>query len=250
MSILKTFTIGKTGKRIVGITERPDNPGKYPVILMFHGFSGDHIVSGFKFPRVSRLLVEQGFATVRFDFRGSGDSEGNFEDMSILTELSDALEVFGYIKKKDFYNHKLGIIGYSMGGAVASLFAPKVQDTNAVCLWSPAIFNKEVFQSGLMIKKLSEQSFIDIGGLKISTVFAQDCEKTDAFEDLLKYRKKLRIIHGSKDESVDYTKVKNFCIQNSINFHQIENADHKYLSVGYMNELFNQTVDFFCASMK
>ena len=101
-----------------------------------------------------------------------------------------------------------------------------------------------------MIKKLSEQSFIDIGGLKISTVFAQDCEKTDAFEDLLKYRKKLRIIHGSKDESVDFTKVKNFCIQNSINFHQIENADHKYLSVGYMNELFNQTVDFFCASMK
>jgi len=217
---------------------------------MLHGFSGDHIVSGFKFPRVSRLLVERGFVTVRFDFRGSGDSEGNFEDMSILTELSDAMEVLEYIKKKDFYNHKLGIIGYSMGGAVASLLAPKVKDTNAVCLWSPAIFNKEVFQSGPMIKKLSEQPFIDVGGLKISTVFAQDCEKVNAYEELLNYRKNLRIIHGSKDESVDFTKVKNFCIQNSISFHPIENADHKYLTVGYMNELFNQTVDFFCASMK
>ena len=145
MSILKTFTIGKTGKRIVGITECPDNPGKYPVILMFHGFSGDHIVSGFKFPRVSRLLVEQGFATVRFDFRGSGDSEGNFEDMSILTELSDALEVFGYIKKKDFYNHKLGIIGYSMGGAVASLFAPKVQDTMQYAYGLPPYSTRKFF---------------------------------------------------------------------------------------------------------
>lgn len=250
MSILRSFIIGKSGKRIVGITERPDSPGKYPVILMLHGFSGDHIVSGFKFPRVSRLLVERGFVTVRFDFRGSGDSEGNFEDMSILTELSDAMEVLGYIKKKDFYNHKLGIIGYSMGGAVASLLAPKVKDTNAVCLWSPAIFNKEVFQSGPMIKKLSEQPFIDVGGLKISTVFAQDCEKVNAYEELLNYRKNLRIIHGSKDESVDFIKVKSFCIQNSISFHPIENADHKYLTVGYMNELFNQTVDFFCASMK
>ncbi|HOT30663.1 MAG TPA: alpha/beta fold hydrolase [Petrotogaceae bacterium] len=250
MSILRSFIIGKSGKRIVGITERPDSPGKYPVILMLHGFSGDHIVSGFKFPRVSRLLVERGFATVRFDFRGSGDSEGSFEDMSILTELSDAMEVFGYVKKKEFYNHKLGIIGYSMGGAVASLLAPKVKDTSAVCLWSPAIFNKEVFQSGPMIKKLSEQPFIDVGGLKISTVFAQDCEKVNAYEELLNYKKNLRIIHGSKDESVDFIKVKSFCIQNSISFHPIENADHKYLTVGYMNELFNQTVDFFCASMK
>ena len=250
MSILRSFIIGKSGKRIVGITERPDSPGKYPVILMLHGFSGDHIVSGFKFPRVSRLLVERGFVTVRFDFRGSGDSEGSFEDMSILTELSDAMEVFGYVKKKEFYNHKLGIIGYSMGGAVASLLAPKVKDTSAVCLWSPAIFNKEVFQSGPMIKKLSEQPFIDVGGLKISTVFAQDCEKVNAYEELLNYKKNLRIIHGSKDESVDFIKVKSFCIQNSISFHPIENADHKYLTVGYMNELFNQTVDFFCTSMK
>jgi len=250
MSILRSFIIGKSGKRIVGITERPDSPGKYPVILMLHGFSGDHIVSGFKFPRVSRLLVERGFVTVRFDFRGSGDSEGSFEDMSILTELSDAMEVFGYVKKKEFYNHKLGIIGYSMGGAVASLLAPKVKDTSAVCLWSPAIFNKEVFQSGPMIKKLSEQPFIDVGGLKISTVFAQDCEKVNAYEELLNYKKNLRIIHGSKDESVDFIKVKSFCIQNSISFHPIENADHKYLTVSYMNELFNQTVDFFCTSMK
>jgi alpha/beta superfamily hydrolase len=42
-------------------------------------------------------LVEKGIATVRFDFRGSGDSEGEFSEMSPLTELRDAEEVYSFV---------------------------------------------------------------------------------------------------------------------------------------------------------
>jgi uncharacterized protein len=60
--------------------------------------------------------AERGFAGVRLDLRGSGDSEGLLEDEYLELEQLDIAEVIAWIGKQQWSNGRVGMIGYSWGG--------------------------------------------------------------------------------------------------------------------------------------
>ena len=57
-----------------------------------------------------------GYACVRVDMRGAGDSEGILEDEYLKSEQDDALEVLDWITKQPWCTGATGIIGISWGG--------------------------------------------------------------------------------------------------------------------------------------
>ena len=57
-----------------------------------------------------------GYACVRVDMRGAGDSEGILEDEYLKTEQDDALEVLDWITKQLWCTGATGIVGISWGG--------------------------------------------------------------------------------------------------------------------------------------
>ncbi len=245
MSRIESFTSGIEGNRIFGIFELPESGDSFPVVVTLHGFTGEHIVSTFKYPRLSRRLVESGVATVRFDFRGSGDSEGEFCDMSPLTELRDALEIVALVKEKSCFNGKLALIGYSMGGMVASLLAGREREFDAVLLWSPVIMNGEFF-SREEYSFSSDEKYKDILGLKLGHGFQKDGLSVDAAAELANYRGPLMIIHGSEDESVPYEPVLRYARDRGIVFHTVKGANHKYQRLDWIEELFEVSEGFLC----
>jgi putative CocE/NonD family hydrolase len=60
--------------------------------------------------------AERGFAGVRLDLRGSGDSDGALEDEYLVREQDDALEVIAWIAAQPWCNGRVGMVGYSWGG--------------------------------------------------------------------------------------------------------------------------------------
>ena len=54
-----------------------------------------------------------GYASVRVDLRGSGDSEGVLEDEYFKQELEDAIEVLEWISEQYWCNGNLGMMGKS-----------------------------------------------------------------------------------------------------------------------------------------
>jgi alpha/beta superfamily hydrolase len=50
---------------------------------MFHGFTGSKIEAHRFFVKLARSLSDSGFIILRFDFRCSGDSDGEFEDITL-----------------------------------------------------------------------------------------------------------------------------------------------------------------------
>mgnify|MGYP001034628020 CR=1 FL=1 len=248
MSRLESFTLGEEGKRIFGICEYPSSGKSFPTVLMFHGFTGEHIVSTFKFPRLSRRLVERGIATVRFDFRGSGDSEGEFNEMSPLTELHDAEDVFSFVQKQKWCSGKFGVIGYSLGGMIASLFAGRHTEISTLLLWSPVIMNQEFFHREDYTFDCGEQ-YKDVLGLKLGSIFFEDGRRVDASEELKNYLGDLLIIHGSEDESVPYLPVKEYADHRGLNIHTVEEANHKYQRIDWIEELFSVSSDFLCKTL-
>jgi putative CocE/NonD family hydrolase len=60
--------------------------------------------------------AERGFAGVRLDLRGTGDSEGLIEDEYLEPEHDDIIETIAWIAAQPWSNGRVGMIGYSWGG--------------------------------------------------------------------------------------------------------------------------------------
>ncbi|MBI1285827.1 MAG: hydrolase 1, exosortase A system-associated [Thiobacillus sp.] len=71
------------GCRLIGVIARPERPQQAGVVIVVGGpqyRAGSHR----QFTLLARQLAERGIASIRFDYRGMGDSEGkmrNFEDI-------------------------------------------------------------------------------------------------------------------------------------------------------------------------
>lgn len=118
--MIKPVVFKNQNQELVGILHLPDDlkpDEKNPGIVMFHGFTGNKTEAHRLFVQVARKLCKSGFIVFRFDFRGSGDSDGEFEDMTLPSEVDDAEAALTFlIKQRGIDRRKVGVIGLSMGG--------------------------------------------------------------------------------------------------------------------------------------
>ena len=125
------------GLRLSGVLEYPEDmkPGeKRAAFLVLHGF-GSNKDSG-TMTTVSRLLTSLGYATLRFDMRGCGESEGARGRVICLEQVEDTRAALDFLAKNDFINPKrIGVFGHSFGAAVA-IYAAGVDSRIAACVSS------------------------------------------------------------------------------------------------------------------
>lgn len=65
------------------------------------------------------VFASHGYACLRVDMRGSGDSEGQMDDMYSSHELDDALAVIDWISAQNWCDGNVGMMGTSWGGTSA-----------------------------------------------------------------------------------------------------------------------------------
>ena len=82
-------------------------------------------------------IAGHGYACVRVDMRGSGDSDGILYDEYLLQEQDDALEVLRWISEQPWCDGNIGIIGKSWGGfnglQIAARRPPELKAIISVC---------------------------------------------------------------------------------------------------------------------
>ena len=107
-------------------------------VWIFHGFTGQKTGTKFCYVQLSRMLEAKGIASFRFDFLGSGESDGNFVDMTFKDELACARVILEWNNENGKLYRNL-CIRYSMGGAVASELAKLYPNViKKLVLWAPA----------------------------------------------------------------------------------------------------------------
>ena len=127
------FTV--EGQRLYGMLHLPEGKGPFPALSMYHGFTGQRIEPHRLFVKTARKLAIEGFVVLRFDFRGSGESQGDFRDMTISDEIRDALASLDFLTSQPEVNpNRLGVLGLSMGGFVASHVASQSSRVKALVL--------------------------------------------------------------------------------------------------------------------
>jgi hypothetical protein len=66
--------------------------------------------------RTHPYLASYGYACIRLDIRGTGDSEGIIRDEYLLQEQDDAVEAIAWIARQPWCNGSVGMMGISWGG--------------------------------------------------------------------------------------------------------------------------------------
>lgn len=104
------------------------------VMVLCHGLTGERIGPQQLLRRIGEVVARGGYACVRFDFRGSGDSSGAFEETTFIAMTEDLQAVCHWCT--DRFTKPLVLAGVSMGGVVAALCAPDCDEAIALILVS------------------------------------------------------------------------------------------------------------------
>lgn len=231
--------------------------GKVPMVCIFHGFTGNKMEPHFIFVKLSRMLEAKGIASVRFDFSGSGESDGDFVDMTILGELREAKDILDYVKTLDFVDkERIAAVGLSMGGAVASMLAgDRVDDIKALCLWAPAGNMGELIlkrDNAAENSSLEKHGYTDIGGLLLGKEFIEEVINLDIFEKASHFDKNVLLIHGNGDQTVPFSTSERYLevYETRAVLHTIENGDHTFNRKTWEDEVLDYTIGFLEEELK
>jgi len=228
---MKTSQIEFTGSLGVTLSERLDEPenNTRAFALFSHCFTCSKDLPVVR--RISKVLTEHGFAVLRFDFSGLGQSEGDFADSNFSTNVADLLCAADWLSR-NYQSPKL-MIGHSLGGAAVLAAAVKVDSVKAVAtIAAPsepghitAMFANqadEVRRAGKADVNIAGRTF------EISQQFIDDVEQFSLLEQVTLLRRALLIFHSPQDVivSIDHAASIFKAAKHPKSFVSIDGADH------------------------
>jgi uncharacterized protein len=150
------------GIKLAGTITLPENANNAPAVILVTG-SGkqnrDEEFAGHKpFMVIADHLTRKGIVVLRYDDRGVGGSSGNFDQSSTGDFATDALSAIRYLQgRKEVNPCRVGIIGHSEGGIVASLVAHESADVAFIVSLAGFVVNFEEAILGQLSEQLRQR---------------------------------------------------------------------------------------------
>jgi pimeloyl-ACP methyl ester carboxylesterase len=171
------------------------------LILMVHGFPGNKNAHGNLFHDIEFLLRDKGYHTLRFDFRGCGESDGREEDFTLAGANEDFQNVLFWARDRGY--KRFIVIGEGLGATVALM---NVDHTVAasVLLW-PFIDLPRIAKTNYRPEAIEEPSikagYVLMENQRIGLDFIKEMQKSNLVFALKDLKIPLLIMHGSADET-------------------------------------------------
>lgn len=230
MSRIKLEFPNADGETLVGLLETP--PDRVPIAryaLFAHCFTCSKDVAAAS--RISRALAARGIASLRFDFTGLGNSDGDFANTNFSSNVQDLLAAARKLEQ-DFEAPAL-LIGHSLGGAAVLAAAPQLPSVEAVVtIAAPATASHVQHLLSGARGQLEETGEADITiGLRRFRI------KQQLLEDLAQYgdadhirhlNRALLVFHSPLDTIVDIEEAAKIyqAARHPKSFISLDNADH------------------------
>ncbi len=240
------------GKLLRGVLHLPvtEASAAAPAVVLFHGFTGNRMESHWMFVKCSRALAFAGVASLRFDFYGSGESEGEFRQMTLSGELADGRAAVAFLRRQRGIDpNRVGMLGLSLGGTVAASLAPALK-AKALVLWSAVAHTGRI---GELIKRRARKipgkpGAFEFDGRELHPRLMEDVQKVDPIRHIVRYKGPTLIIHPELDEIVPVSHARDY--YNAAGAPQkdlaiIIGADHVFTAIPWENEVIARTVRWF-----
>ena len=122
---------GASGHELAGWLHTPDAPPRAALVFA-HCFTCSKDLHMVRI--IARALSERGFAMLRFDFTGVGQSGGDFADTTLVSDVGDLEQAAGALRSQLGQDLPLGLMGHSLGGTAALMAASRIQRVSALAL--------------------------------------------------------------------------------------------------------------------
>ena len=216
----RIIKIPKGNETIVGTLPIPQNATKpCKVLLMLHGFAGQRnelpITNSNEtmFGKSARIFTEQGYATLRIDFLGCGDSSEKWENTTFTRQISDVDAVLKYLKCIPEIDSKgIALLGLSQGGLIAACVASTNPMIKSLILWSPVanppytysnLLGSNAIQEGLQSQNKLITAKLPWGAeTTLRSEFFKELFDIDPIAQITSYRGPLQVVVGLNDAIV------------------------------------------------
>ncbi|WP_339018565.1 alpha/beta fold hydrolase [Corynebacterium simulans] len=217
-----------TGTMMAGTIDFPDSAPQAFAIFA-HCFAGSRHTPGAA--RVSKQLTNFGVATLRFDFPGLGQSEGNFGETNFSQNVADIQAAANWLAEN--YSAPQLLMGHSLGGAASLAAASGIRSLKAVAtIGAPFDPAHSVLHYADKIGEVDANGEVEVilGGraLTISRHFLEDLADTNPEEYLRRLRKPLMILHSPIDQTVGIDNAQNIFLKTRYpkSLVALDKADH------------------------
>jgi dienelactone hydrolase len=190
------------GQTCYGMVHAPGTLyGKPPGVLMIHGLVGSKDQPHRIFVTLADVLAEAGFASLRFDLRGRGDSDGQSIDITPRADLEDARNALDFLRQQP--NIDAGnviVVGMGWGGVLAALTSdnPAVK---RIVLWSCAPVDRDAGTVPKM-KDYNGRRAADVSGNLVGQPFYDGLSDLEPVSVLKKTRRPVLLVYGTRDEAL------------------------------------------------
>jgi len=193
---------GALGETLAGRIDKPDGESK-ACALFAHCFTCSKNLKAVG--NVTKALAKKGVETLRFDFTGLGESEGDFANTNFSSNIDDLVAAADFMASRQMAPAIL--IGHSLGGAAVLQAAHRIKSSIAVVtIGAPSepkhvehhfeSSKKEIEENGEAVVKLAGRPF------KVKKQFLDDLEETRMDGFIEKLNKALLVMHAPLDETV------------------------------------------------
>ncbi len=223
-----------------GMFHRPVEEGPFPTVIFLHGFTGNHIETFRLFVQMSRILTAKGFGVLRFDFYGSGDSDGSFDDFTVKSQLRDVQAAINWVSAQPGVDvSRLGLLGFSQGGCITALSAGRDPRIKTVVFWNAAANPNRYVQ-----KVPTEGPLAGVyGGVRVGMEFIAEYHNLDVAAEFRPFKGPGLVVRGASDSVVAHEEA-DILMQTLAErgtFHLIEDANHIFQHPVWQQELFDVT---------
>ena len=123
-----TFANKPAGFDLAGTLTLPAGQGPFPAVVLVSGSGpqdrNETLLGHQPFLVLADYLTRRGFAVLRYDDRGVGQSQGTFKDATTTDFATDALAALAYLRTRpDIRLHQVALVGHSEGGLIGWLAA-------------------------------------------------------------------------------------------------------------------------------
>jgi alpha/beta superfamily hydrolase len=248
MELQVSFPSG--GQQVVGMLHIPERTPA-PGVIMCHGFTGHKAETHRLFVTAARDFAKHGLAVLRFDFRGSGDSEGEFSEMTVSREIEDARTALDFLSARpEVQAARVAVLGLSLGGCVAACLAGADQRVRALVLWSATAHLDRL--ASRIPANLKPGEVFDHHGWPLGRGLLDDLVEIDSLKALAGYPGPSLVVHGSEDETVPPSDASDYrlALGGRCTLHIVKGADHVYSSLEYKAEVIELSRRFLLEAMK
>jgi alpha/beta superfamily hydrolase len=230
-------------RRIFGNLHLPSE--RSPCVITLHGLESSK--NRGKWPTVASKFIEEGYACLRFNFRGCGEglekSEGEFEDVSLTGRIKDYRSALQFLQDTDRVDmRRLGVFGSSFGGMVA-VAAQDKRVKAMVTLSTPHMMPR--LDNPQIPKEIGEYHELQ-ARKKFKKEFYEDLQKYDLLR-AIRSAPPILILHGSLDEVVplEHTQKLFEAAPEPKRLETIEGADHVFSRSEHLNKAIDLSLEWF-----